>query len=335
MTAAQKHIAEARSLFAGTSIRGRAAGVQLGLFLTTAAVLAWLAHNTLTNLDSRGIRIGFSFLFRSARFPISQSILPYSPTDTFAWALLVGLVNTLVLSIIVGLGTTGCGLAIALGRRSRQPLARGLATWFIETIRNTPVVVQLLFWYGLLTVALPGPHSAWEPLPGVYLTNRGLYLPWLTASGWAPPHLGRFNFSGGITVTPEFAAIVAGLVLYSSSYVAEVIRAGIEAVSRGQWEGGRALGLSDGQVLRLIIAPQALRVIVPPLASQYISIIRNTTLALVVGYPDLAFITASCINQTGHAVEGVAILMLVYLTISLGASFALDRYNRRLIEARP
>ena len=313
----------------------RTVGLQLGLVLAAAAVLAWLGRNAVTNLASRGITIGFEFLLRSARFPISQSVLPYSPTDTFAWALLVGLVNTLVLSILISLGATICGLAIMLARRSRQPLARGLASSFIETIRNTPVVVQLLFWYALLTVGLPGPHAAWEPLPGFYLTNRGLYLPWLTASGWQSPHLGHFNFSGGVVITPEFAAILLGLVLYSSSYVAEVIRAGVEAVSRGQWEGGRALGLTDGQVLRLVIAPQALRVIIPPLASQYISVVRNTTLALVVGYPDLAFITASSINQTGHAVEGVAILMLVYLTISLGASYALNRYNSRLIEVRP
>jgi general L-amino acid transport system permease protein len=309
---------------------------QAAIGLLAVLIVLWLAHNTATNLAARGITLGFDFLWRSARFPISQSVLPYSPTDRFAWAFVVGLANTLYASLVIVISSTLLGFLVALGRRSRHPLANGVATTFVEAVRNTPLVVQLLFWYALFTEGLPHPSVALHPLSGVFFTNRGLYFPALHIDGNAPflhfeqPVLGTFNFAGGLEITPEFAAMFLGLVIYSTAFIAEIVRGGIDAVGVGQWEAGRALGLSDRQTLRQIVMPQALRVTIPPLTSQYINIVKNTTLALVVGYPDLALVTATTINQTGQAVEGILILMLVFLTISLAASWLMNWFNRRV-----
>ena len=364
--------------------------IQLAIAAALVMALVWLGQNTRTNLATRGITTGFEFLQRAARFPIAQSVLSYSPTDTFAWACLVGLGNTLSLSVLIGATSTVLGLMVAVGRRSRHPLAAGLATIFVETLRNTPLVVQLLFWYALVTVGLPHSSSALEPLPGVFLTDRGLFFPAVRTSGdttifnatvlaglaavilagihdrrqrwqggprsrrmfivllaatalsafvwWIGdfgvtlqrPRLQRFNFAGGHVLTPEFVAIFVGLVLYSSAFAGEIIRGGIEAIGIGQWEAARAVGLSERQTLRLVILPQALRVIIPPMTSQYITIIRNTTLAVVVGYPDIAVVISTMINQTGQAVEGILILAAVFVTISTAGSLLMNWYNRRI-----
>lgn len=316
-------------------LRLRSALLQILLVALGAALLLWLAHNTLTNLEQRGIRVGFGFLSNEARFPISQSILHYAPTDSFAWAFMVGLANTLFLSIFSVAAATLLGFLLALARRGGNPLGKGLASVYVEAVRNTPLVVQLLFWYALLTISLPEPHRALEPLPGLFLTNRGLYLPSISfTAGWPlihlqPARLGRFNFEGGLVLTPEFAAISAGLTFYSAAYIGEIMRGGLDAIDLGQWQAARALGLSHRQTLRYVIVPQAMRVIVPPLTSQYVNIAKNSTLALVVGYPDLAFVTATTINQSGHALEGLAILMLVFLAISLSMSTLMNWYDRR------
>lgn len=371
-------------------LRIRSALLQILLVALCAAALLWLAHNTAANLAARGIQTGFGFLSNDARFPISQSIIPYAPTDSFAWAFAVGLANTAFLSIVSVAAATLLGFVLALARRSGNPLAEGLASVYVEVVRNTPLVVQLLFWYALLTISLPEPHRALRPLPGVFLTNRGLYLPSVSLGGdsllffavvglgvaavlsapllarhlgcsrfttrlvrlvmiclaiagaivtWRltglrtylePARLGRFNFAGGLDLTPEFAAISAGLTFYSAAYIGEIVRGGLDAVDLGQWQAARALGLSHRQTLRHVILPQAMRVIIPPLTSQYVNIAKNSTLALVVGYPDLAFVTATTINQSGQALQGVAILMLVFLAISLSTSTLMSWYDRRL-----
>lgn len=365
----------------------RAVIYQAATVLLVVLVAAWLADNTLTNLAKRGITVGFDFLARSARFPISESLLPYKPTDSFAWAFVVGLGNTLMLGAIIAVAATALGMVVALARRSANPLANGASTVFVEVLRNTPLVVQLLFWYAAVTVGLPNVHAALDPAPGVHLSDRGLNLPALslahgellalvaafgatailiatrigraasartgrlhryglitaavaaavlmlaavlTGVGIEDPRLGRFNFVGGATLTPELVALLLGLILYSAAFIGEIIRGGIEAVGRGQWEAGRAMGLSDRQTLRLVIMPQALRVIIPPMTSQYINIVKNTTLALVVGYPEIASVTATTINQTGQALEGIVILIAVFLTLSLAASLFMNWYNRRV-----
>lgn len=368
----------------------RSGCMQLMVLVTFFGLAAWLFDNARSNLAARGITAGYGFLQQSARFPISESMIAYSTDDSFGRAFLVGLSNTVFISFLVMTASTLLGLLLALARRSVNPLLRGAAGSYIEVVRNIPLVVQLLFWYGLATVNLPPAREALSPFPGVFLSLRGLFLPkpeldgatgmlWsailagvllMTAAfllthtprlrprrnsmlryglglsalliilawfeggvtaRWDMPALDGFNFVGGTAFTPEFLALLVGLVIYSAGFVGEVIRGGIEAIPRGQWEAGDALGLARGQTLRLVVFPQALRVIVPPMTSQYLSIIKNSTLALAVGYPDLSFVVATTINQTGQAVEGILILMSVFLAISLFISLLMNWYNRRLV----
>jgi general L-amino acid transport system permease protein len=373
-----------RSLASDTTFRALAA--QLALAAALGGCFAWIAMNTRDNLASRGIAVGFDFLTHAARFPISEHLLSYTPSDDYAWAYLNGLVNTLAIALPSMVLATLLGAGIGLARRSQHPLLSGLATIFVEVHRNTPLIVQLLFWYALITTALPSARQALEPLPGMFLSMRGVYFPrldpggagvWLwpallaliAAMAFGPllvrrttslvpsrlifglvgagliigaatlaggmridwPQLQGFNFRGGATLTPEFTALLIGLVLYSASFIGEVVRGGIDAVGRGQWEAGRSIGLTERQTLLLIIFPQALRIMVPPMGSQYLSLIKNTTLALAVGYPDFASVAATTINQTGQAIEGVLILMATYLTISLTVSLAVNAFNRRIM----
>jgi general L-amino acid transport system permease protein len=351
---------------------------------------AYLVSNTLANLESRNIATGFGFLWREAGFGVSESPIEYSPADSYARVLLVGLLNTLKVSIIGIVLATLVGTIAGIARLSRNWLVARFATIYVEGLRNIPVLLQLFFWYALIAEALPGPRQALNPLPGVFLSARGLKFPepvWQTthlvmlialfvgiaaawAIGWwarvrrertgrlfpsiqvgigmivglpvltwilggAPtemnvPELRGFNFVGGVTVTPEFTALLVGLVLYTGTFIAEIVRGGILAVAHGQTEAGLALGLSRGQVLRLIILPQALRVIIPPLTSQYLNLTKNSSLAVAIGYPDLVSTANTAINQTGQAVEGIAVIMAVYLTISLSISAFMNWYNRRI-----
>ncbi|MGK9230422.1 ABC transporter permease subunit [Inquilinus limosus] len=368
--------------------RVRAWTLQFALLAGIAGCLAWFALNAGANLASRGITMGFGFLGQSARFPIAEHVVDYSPADSYGWAYVVGLVNTIQIAVLVTLLATVLGTLIGLARRSRHPSLSGIATVFVEVHRNTPLVVQLLFWYALVTTGLPAVRQALQPLPGVFLSVRGLALPrlglgdigswfwaavlmaalgivlgprlgqaigrgglalrrsaWLLAGGllvaavWGLgggrlsldlPRLRGFNFTGGLSLTPEFVSLLVGLTLYSASFIGEIVRGGIDAVGRGQWEAGRSLGLSERRILALIVFPQALRIIVPPMGGQYLTIIKNITLALAVGYPDFASVAATTINQTGQAIEGVLILMTVYLTISLSISALINWFNRRV-----
>jgi general L-amino acid transport system permease protein len=204
-------------------------------------------------------------------------------------------------------------------------MLRGLAAAYVEFVRNVPLLVQLFFWYTLFT-QLPPPREALEPLRGVFLTNRGIYFP-LAGS---VPVLDRFNFSGGGSLSPEFATLLVGLTLYTAAFIAEIVRAGVRAVPRAQTQAALALGLQPAAATRYVVFPQAMRVIVPPLASQYLNLIKNSSLAVAIGYPDLVSIANTTINQTGQAIEGVAVIMAVYLTISLAISAFMNWYNARL-----
>jgi len=354
------------------------------------ALVVYLIDNTLTNLARRNIATGFGFLGREAGFGVSESVIPYSPADTYFTVLIVGLLNTLKVSIIGIVLATLIGTLFGIARLSRNWLVARFATIYVESLRNIPVLLQLFFWYSLITGALPGPRQAFNPLPGVFLSARGLKLPepvWQTTHLWmglaflagiaatwvlgrwarlrrertgqlfpslqagaalivglpviawllgdAPtelsvPELRGFNFAGGLTVTPEFTALLIGLVLYTGTFIAEIVRGGILAVAHGQTEAGLALGLSRGQVLRLIVLPQALRVIIPPLTSQYLNLTKNSSLAVAIGFPDLVSTANTAINQTGQAVEGIAVIMAVYLTVSLSIAGFMNWYNRRI-----
>ncbi|WP_159953013.1 ABC transporter permease subunit [Rhizobium sp. 18065] len=372
----------------------RSWGGQILLLGGFAALLSWLVSNTVTNLDARGIRVGFDFLWRPANFPISESVLPYNPSDTFLWAYVTGVGNTLVISVLAIFLSTALGLVVGLARRSKHPLTSGAAGIFVTTMRNMPLIVHLLFWYALATTALPAPREAYNPLPGVFLSLRGFYIPSVQFDGGAMilicvvlagtfmtaaigrrmvaagrmnirhpvfsllalaaviastlgllfqptaivsfPEMKGFNFVGGLRLSPEFAALMLGLVIYTSAFIGEIIRGGIDAVSLGQWEAGRAIGLSEQHTLTKIIIPQALRIIIPPMTSQYLSTVKNTTLALAVGYPELGLVVGTVINQTGQVIESIALLLGIFLTISIAVSLLMNWYNVRvaLVEAR-
>jgi general L-amino acid transport system permease protein len=361
------------------------------LVLGAVLALGWfLVANTLHNLAARNIATGLDFLGREAAFGISESVIEYSPADTYFRALVVGLLNTLQVSALGIVFATIIGTVIGIARLSSNWLVAKLAAFYVEGIRNVPLLLQLFVWYTLITEALPGPRQALNPLPGVFLSNRGMRVPmpvweyahlavlgalfvavlavvllvrWARArqeaTGRRPrvllpsivlllglplaafvlmgmplqvdvPELAGFNFRGGSALSPEFAALLAGLAIYTASFIAEIVRGGILAVPHGQTEAALALGLTRGQMLRLILLPQALRVIVPPLTSQYLNLTKNSSLAVAIGYPDLVSVANTAINQTGQAVEGVAIIMAVYLTISLAISAFMNWYNRRI-----
>jgi len=307
--------------------RARRLAYQAVALLVALLALAWLVHNAAVNLEDRRIASGFSFLGREAGFQISESpFLRYSASDTYLDALFVGLANTLRVSLIGILAATLLGATVGVFRLSKNGLLRTLAAAYVEFIRNSPLLVQLFFWYALITEGLPAPREALQPLPGVFLSNRGVYFP-LPGN---VPVLEGFNFAGGMVVTPEFAALLVGLSIYTAAFIAEIVRAGVLAVSRGQWEAAFAIGLTRAQALRRVVMPQALRVIIPPAASQYLNIAKNSSLAVAIGYPDLVSVANTAINQTGQAIEGVAIIMAVYLTISLSISAFMNWYNARI-----
>jgi general L-amino acid transport system permease protein len=349
---------------------------------------AFLVHNTLVNLHRQNIASGFGFLDREAAFGIGESLIAYSPADSYARAFLVGLLNTLYVSALGILLATILGTVIGIARLSSNWLIRKLSQVYVETFRNIPLLLQLFFWWALLRESAPAPRQAWQMLPGIFISNRGVAFPvpladpvqhWMLLAlllgivgavavsrwakqrqaltgvqfpaGWvgtglvvglpflvfvasgAPleldwPELKGFNFTGGNVVSPEFAALLVGLTVYTASFIAEIVRAGILAVSWGQSEAASALGLKPGQRMRLIVLPQALRVIVPPMTSEYLSLTKNSSLAVAIGYPDLVSIANTTMNQTGQAIEGITIIMAVYLAVSLSISLFMNLYNR-------
>jgi len=359
------------------------------------AVVGFLVYgatrNAIDNLARAQIASGFGFWNTTAGFDISQTLIEYSARgSTYGRAFWVGLLNTL---LVAGLGiifATILGFIIGISRLSSNWLLSKVAGGYVETIRNLPLLLQLLFWYNAVLKALPDIRES-IVVGGAFLNNRGLFLPepifksgfgavaitalvgiagsiafflwarkrqertgqqapvfWVTLTlvlglplavfalagfplGFDFPKAGRFNIAGGVEVLPEFAALLFGLSVYTAAFIAEVVRAGILAVSRGQSEAAYSLGLRPGPTLRLIVVPQAMRVIIPPLTSQYLNLTKNSSLAVAIGYPDLVQVfTGTVLNQTGQAVEVVAITMLVYLVISLTTSLLMNIYNSRM-----
>ena len=307
----------------------RRVAYQAAAVAVAVLVAGYLIHNTAVNLEDRRIASGFSFLEREAGFEIGESaFLRYSASDSYLRALLVGLTNTLSVALIGIVFATVLGTAVGLFRLSKNLLLRTLAGAYVEFIRNSPLLVQLFFWYTLITDVLPPPREALQPLPGLFLTNRGIFFP----TPGSTPVLEGFNFAGGMVLSPEFATLLIGLSIYTAAFIAEIVRAGVLSVPRGQWDAAYAIGLKRGQALRAVVLPQALRVIVPPMASQYLNLTKNSSLAVAIGYPDLVSIANTTINQTGQAIEGVAIIMAVYLTISLSISAFMNWYNARITQ---
>ncbi|MDR2216725.1 MAG: amino acid ABC transporter permease [Yokenella regensburgei] len=364
---------------------------QILTVLVIIIVAVWLIHNTLTNLNHRGITSGFAFLDRSAGFGIVQHLIDYEEGDTYGRVFLVGLLNTLLVSALCIVFASFIGFFLGLARLSENWLLRKLSTIYIETFRNIPPLLQIFFWYFAVLRNLPGPRQAVNAFDLFFLSNRGLYIPapqlgegviafagasvlalvisyglfrynrthqiktgqlrrtWPVAAAliiglpllshwffgaamhWDVPELRGFNFRGGMALIPELASLTIALSVYTSAFIAEIIRSGIQAVPYGQHEAARSLGLPNPVTLRQVIIPQALRVIIPPLTSQYLNIVKNSSLAAAIGYPDMVSLFAGTVlNQTGQAIETIAITMSVYLVISLTISLLMNLYNRRI-----
>jgi general L-amino acid transport system permease protein len=304
--------------------------------LAAAVVLAawYFTSNAVKNLLTRRIASGFGFLSREAGFEIGETtLLAYNAGDSYLKALAIGLLNTFRVAMPAIFFSSLIGMTLGLARLAPNWLLAKLAAAYVEVIRNVPLIVQLFFWYAVITETLPPPANALNPVAGVFLSNRGLAFPLVAAIiplALEYPVLSGFNFSGGWLLSPEFAALFLGLTLYTAAFIGEIVRAGILSVERGQFDAARSLGLSRRQVMRFVILPQALRVIVPPVTSQYLNCTKNSSLAVAIGYPDLVAIVNTTINQTGQAIEGIAIIMLVYLAISLSISSLMNRYNARI-----
>ncbi len=295
----------------------------------------WVAGRVEGELAARGIRSGFGFLLQPAGFEIGESLFDFHAGLAYWQAFLVGFANTLRVALPGLLLATVLGALIGFARLSPNFLLRALGTAYVEVFRNVPLLLQLLTWYFLLTEKLPPVADAVEFLPGFFLSKSGLAFPLpafaVAAGELAWPQRGLLNIEGGATVTPEYLAVLLGLAAYSAAYLAEIVRAGILSVPRGQVEAAAALGLTARQRLRWVVLPQALRLIVPPAGNQYLNLTKNSSLAVVVGYPDLVSVANTTLNQTGQAVECIAILIAVYLALSLATAALLALYNARLL----
>jgi general L-amino acid transport system permease protein len=355
------------------------------------AAVAFIVQNTATNLRNRGISSGFDFLRNIAGFDIGFKLIAYQLTSSYGRAYVVGLVNTLFVSAIGIVLATLLGFVVGVMRLSRNWLVARLASVYVETLRNIPLALQIIFWYFGVLSALPAPRQSLNIADAVFINVKavsiarpifeagfaaipialllgvvativlarwakrrqmatgqqfptfraglalivGLPLVAAVVTGfplsWEYPELKGFNFAGGIGIQPEFIALLIALSTYTAAFIAEIVRSGIQAVSHGQTEAAYALGLRPGTTTRLVIIPQALRVIVPPLTSQYLNLTKNSSLAVLIGYPDLVSVfTGTVLNQTGQAVEVVLITMLTYGTISLLIAIFMNWYNRRI-----
>jgi len=285
---------------------------QILLILLVVMLALFLWGNLTQNLQQSGLKVGFDFLNIQAGFDIGETIVSYQSTDSFAAALFVGLINSLRVMAIGLVLSTIVGIIVGVSRISPNWLLRQLAMLYVEIIRNTPLLLQLLFWYFAFFLKLPQINDSISLFGLFSLSNRGLILP------------------GEIALYPEFLTLVLGLTLYTGAFIAEIIRGGIQSVPRGQWEAARSLGLKPFQVMRLVVFPQALRVIIPPLTSQYLNLAKNSSLAIAIGFPDVYAIASTTNNITGRAVEVMVIIMITYLTISLSISLLLNFYNQRI-----
>ena len=299
--------------------RRRDIGLQALLAGGLLAGLWWLLDVTAANMHERGIRSGFGFLSDPAGFGIGESLLPFDSADSTLWALAAGLANTLRVALPAIVVSTLLGTLIGLGRLSPNLLLRGLCAVYVETLRNVPLLLQLLAWYFVVTDLLPPASDALQLAPHVFLGKSGLALPWPGGDSglFDLPARGEMGIVGGAVLTPEFLALFLGLTLYTAAYVAETVRAGIQSVPRGQSDAGLALGLTRARLFRLVLLPQALRSIIPPLTNQHLSLTKNASLAVAIGYPDLVSVANTTLNQTGRAAECIALIMAVYLILSI------------------
>ena len=372
-------------------VRLRDVVAQLVVAIVLFMAVYWLISNVASNLERQNIASGFGFFNERAGFGINQTLIDYDEDNSYGRVLAVGLLNTLLVSVLGIAAASFLGFFIGIGRLSQNWLINKMATVYIEIFRNVPLLLQIMFWYFGVLRNLPVPRQSLSLGEFVFLNNRGFMLPAIEAgagaawyllaimlgvgaffwskrhaqqvlaetgnivSVWRPalttlilallaayliagvpfqldlPVLSGFNFRGGVSVIPEFVALLLALSLYTASFIAEIVRAGIEAVDKGQREASAALGLTSSQALSLVIVPQALRVIIPPLTSQYLNLTKNSSLAVAIAYPDIVSVFAgTTLTQVGQAVEIILVTMLIYLTLSLLTSLIMNWYNARI-----
>jgi general L-amino acid transport system permease protein len=283
------------------------------LVLALVACLIWVVFgNVSRNLQKLGLKLGFDFLNSQASFNIREMSIAYESSDTYGRALTVGLLNTFKVMAIAIVSATILGVTVGVAKLSDNWLVRNISSGYVEVIRNTPLLLQLFFWYFVVFLNLPPANQHLDLLfGGLQLTRENIRLL-------------SFNFY------PEFCALVIGLTIYQGSFIAEIVRGSILAIPQGQWEAARAMGLSGGQVMQLVIFPQALRIIMPPLTSQYLNIAKNSSLAVAIAYEDIYAIASTTFNQTGRSIEVVLLLMVTYLSISLLIALGMNFYQRSI-----
>lgn len=370
----------------------RAIFFQVFALLAVIACVIYFLTNMFDNIAQRGITTGFSFLEDTAGFGITQTLVEYSDsTSSYLDVFYIGILNTLLVSILGIVLASILGLIVGVGRLSNNYLISRLSMVYIETFRNIPILLQILFWYNVVLAALPSPRQSISYFDSIFLNNRGLLLPdpifesgsiailiafiiaiasVIYLARWARirhdetgeefpiwkvsiaililaptivyflagqpisasyPELKGFNFKGGLTIIPELLALLFALTIYTATYIAEAVRAGIEAVPKGQKEAAKSLGLKDHVILTKVVLPQALRVIIPPVINQYLNLTKNSSLATAIGYPELVTLfSGTALNQVGQAIEIILMTMAVYLTISIVISLLLNWVNAKM-----
>ncbi len=356
-------------------------GIVLAIVISA---IAFLGSNLINNFQRLNLTFGFNFLSRPASFGIANPPIGYRPTDPYLRALTVGLLNSLRVMFFGIIFASIIGISVGIGRLSDNWLVKKLAGVYVEVLRNTPLLLQLFFWYFAVFLKLPKINNPLIVGDVLFLTNRGLDIPWYEPNlrsglallaiigcillaifswvkgfkaieqgqnpqpwfwslgisaiailllfcfgiDWIIPQLENQVIQGGLNLSPEFATLLIGLSIYTAAFIAEVVRAGIQSVNKGQWEASRALGLKPSAMMQLIIFPQALRVMIPPLTSEFLNLAKNSSLAIAIGYSDIYAIGNTVSNQTGKSVEILLILMIVYLTINLIISSLMNSFNR-------
>ena len=351
------------------------------------AAAAYMFGNAQSAMEKRGIATGFGFLFEEAGFAIGEGVIAFDPADSYLRAYGVAILNTLKVSALSIVGATALGILLGIARLSSNWAIAKLASLYVELFRNTPQLLQIVFWYTLIT-RLPHPREAWSLFDLGFVSNRGLVLAWPTAHAahawmalalivgglaaialtrWAEqrrrrsgqptkvlwwnlllvlglpllawglagaptetsvPALKGFNFVGGVALSPEFLALLLGLSLYIAAFIAEIVRSGIQSVGRGQIEAAEAISLRRIDLYRKVVLPQALRVMVPPAAAQYVSLTKNSSLGVAIGYPELFNVNNTIVTLSGNTIECIGIMMAVYLTIAFTIATVTNLYNR-------
>lgn len=364
--------------------RLRRSMTQIAVISIAIALLAAVGLTVRNGFAARGVDFSFAFLQAPAGFEISEGttltadgLAPFASTMTNTQALIAGLSNTIKVAIVAIALSTLLGVMLGVSRLSTNWLVRNLAFGATEFLRNTPLLIQLTFWYVAVALKLPGVREA-PQFWGAVISQQGIWLPkpvlsdgpglWIAGlafltglAAWFPavrqwrariggmavallavailvgfriyfdyPEVGRFRAEGGLAVSPEFAALLIAITVNSAAYIGEIVRGAIEALPRGQWEAAEAIGLSRRHVLRDVVLPQVFCVVMPSFGNQYISLTKNTSLGIAIGFPDLFNVYGTVSNQTGRSLEGVILAMGIYLVLSWVISLAVNLVNRRL-----